>query len=75
LAVLLFACKLLGLENEFSNELNLMHLQQYEAKIPSGRSAHFFDVDSSKMQVLPCPNATGEATAIFILAETIFAGK
>ena len=73
LAVLLYACKLLGLSSEFPAELDLMHRQLSAAQIPSGGIAHFFDVDSSRMQVLPCPDATGEATAIFILAETIIA--
>jgi hypothetical protein len=71
LAVLLYACKLLGLNNEFPAELDHVHRQLSAAQIPSGGIAHFFDFDSSTMRILPCPDSTGEATAIFILAETV----
>jgi hypothetical protein len=71
LAVLLYACKLLGLNNEFPAELDLMHQQLSAAQLPSGGVSHFYDVDSSRKRVLPCPDATGEATAIFMLAKTV----
>ncbi len=70
-AVLLYASKLLGLNNEFPDELVLMHRQLSAAQIPSGGIAHFYDVDSIGKRVMPCPDATGEATAIFMLAKTV----
>lgn len=71
LGVLLYACKLLGFNNEFPKELELMHRRLSAAQIPSGGISHFYDLDTSKLQILPCPEATGEATAIFMLAETV----
>jgi|JI10StandDraft_1071094.scaffolds.fasta_scaffold02429_7 hypothetical protein len=71
LGVLLYACKLLGFNNEFPKELELMHRRLSAAQIPSGGISHFYDVDTSRLQILRCPDATGEATAIFMLAETV----
>ncbi|MBN8601267.1 MAG: hypothetical protein J0M26_09575 [Planctomycetes bacterium] len=71
LAVLLYACELLGLNSEFPDELKLMHRQLSAAQLPSGGIAHFYDVDSSNKRISPCPDATGEATAIFMLAKSI----
>lgn len=71
LAVLIYACTLLGLSNEYLDELDLMHRQLSSAQLPSGGVSHFYDMDSSRKVVLPCPDATGEATAIFMLAKTV----
>ena len=41
------------------------------AQLPSGGVSHFYDVDLSKKRITPGPDATGEATAIFMLAKTV----
>ncbi len=61
----------MGLKNEFPDELKLMHGQLSAAQLPSGGIAHFYEVDPSNGMILPCPDATGEATAIFMLAKTV----
>lgn len=71
LAVLLCACELLGLKSEFPTEISLMHQRLAAAQLPSGGVAHFYDIESSTKRTLLCPEATGEATAIFILAKTL----
>ncbi len=71
LAVLLYTCRLLGLNSEFPDELDLMHRRLMAAQLPSGGIPHFYDIDSTGTRVMPCPDATGEATAIFMLAETV----
>lgn len=71
LAVLLYACERLGLKREFPKELELMHGQLSAAQLPSGGVSHFYDVDVSTKRITPGPDATGEATAIFMLAKTV----
>lgn len=71
LAVLLYACERLGLKGEFPDEFELMHRQLSAAQLPSGGVSHFYDVDISKKRITPGPDATGEATAIFMLAKTV----
>lgn len=71
LAVLLYACERLGLKREFPDEFELMHRQLSAAQLPSGGVSHFYDVDLSKKRITPGPDATGEATAIFMLAKTV----
>lgn len=69
--MLLYACERLGLKREFPKELELMHGQLSTVQLPSGGVPHFYDVDLSKKQLTPGPDATGEATAIFMLAKTV----
>lgn len=71
LASLLYACRLLGLDREYPKELEAIDQRLQAAQISSGGIAHFFDVESSGNGVRACPDATGEATAMFILALTI----
>ena len=71
LALLVYACERLGLKREFPKELELMHEQLSTSQLPSGGVSHFYDVDSSKKRITPGPDATGEATAIFMLAKTV----
>lgn len=73
LAVLVYVCERLGLKREFPKELELMHEQLSAAQRPSGGVSHFYDVDLSTKRITPGPDATGEATAIFMLAKTIVA--
>lgn len=75
LAVLLYTCERLGLKREFPDELEFMHRQLSKSQLPSGGMAHFYDVDSSTKQIVLGTDATGEATAIFMLAKTIHAGN
>lgn len=71
LAILLYACRLLGLEREFPEELEGMNQRLQSAQLRNGGVAHYFDVESSSSAVQNCSDATGEATAIFILAQTV----
>jgi len=75
LAVLLYTCELLGLKGEFPEELELMHGQLSAAQLPSGGIAHFYDVDSSNKRISSWPDATDEATAIFMLAKSNNGGE
>ena len=72
LATLLYACRLVAIDHEFPGETVelsriLRSVQMIEGGIP-----HFFDVEEGNFSIKPCPDATGEATAIFVLAETVF---
>jgi hypothetical protein len=71
LAILYYACRRLGLDREFPEKLEQLRERLSAAQLPSGGVSHFFDVDSKRKTVAPCPDATGEATAIFILAVTL----
>lgn len=71
LAILLYACRLLGLDREYPKELQEMNKRLQAAQISSGGIAHFFDVETSGNAVQACPDATGEATAMFILSQTV----
>jgi hypothetical protein len=71
LAILLYACRLLGLEREFPEELEEMNQRLQSAQLRNGGVAHYFDVENSSSEAQACPDATGEATAIFILAQTV----
>lgn len=70
LATLLCAVRLLGLAAEFPTEVALIQQRLQSAPLDSGGIPHFFDVDKDGV-VSNRSGATGEATAIFILAETI----
>lgn len=71
LATLLYACRLMGLDNEFPAELSMVHQRLLKAQLSTGGVAHFFDVFAERGTVQPCPDATGEATAMFVLAESV----
>jgi hypothetical protein len=71
LASLLYACRLMGLDREFSSQMRLLEEQILTAQLPSGGVSHYMDVSSGRGLVTPGPDATGEATAIFILTQTI----
>ncbi len=71
LATLLYASRLLGLENEYSSQLAEIQQQLLRAQLSSGGIAHFFDVGPESNFVIPCPDATGEATSIFMLATMV----
>lgn len=71
LATLYYACRLLGLDREFPTELKKIHRRLISAQLKSGGIAHFFDVEAHCDAVHACPEATGESTAIFVLALTI----
>jgi hypothetical protein len=71
LASLLYACRLQGLEREFPEELEKMNQRLQSTQLRSGGVAHYFDVETSGNAVQACSDATGEATAIFILAQTV----
>lgn len=71
LAVLLYAARLLGMESEFQTELGEIDQTLLSVQLPSGGMPHFFDLDAASGASKACPDATGEATAIFILAESV----
>jgi hypothetical protein len=71
LATLCYACRLLGLDREFPTELEKIHRRLISAQLKSGGIAHFFDVEAQSDSVHACPDAIGEATAIYILAMAI----
>lgn len=70
-AVLLYACERLKLKREFPEEFELMHVHLSTARLPSGGISHYFDVYVWKKRITPDPDATGEATAIFMLAKNV----
>jgi hypothetical protein len=71
LATLFYACRLLGLDREFPTELEKIRQRLVSAQLKSGGIAHFFDVEAQSDTVHTCPDATGEATAIYILSMAI----
>lgn len=71
LTTLFYACCLLGLDREFPTELEKIRQRLVSAQLKSGGIAHFFDVEAQSDAVHACPDATGEATAIYILSMAI----
>ena len=70
LGVLLYAIRLLGLEQEIGSPVGAMRNRLWSAQTESGGVAHFVDVPSDG-QAIPGPGCTGEASAIAILAEVV----
>jgi outer membrane protein assembly factor BamB len=70
LAVLLYAVRLMGLQPEFPLEVKVLQQRLRAAPLDSGGVPHFFDVERDGA-ISYRSGATGEATAIFILAETV----
>jgi hypothetical protein len=71
LAVLLYACRYMELDREFAEEIEKLEQVLNSVQLSDGGIPHFFDVESKNEICKPCPDATGEATAIFILAKTV----
>jgi hypothetical protein len=71
LATLHYACRLLGLEPEFPDTLKEISRKLASAQLKSGGVSHFFDVDTEHDMVYAGADATGEATAMFVLTNTI----
>lgn len=70
LALIGFAVRKLGLEREFNKELVQIELLLRKAQNPDGGIPHFFDMDHQGT-CTSAPNATGEATAIYILMQAL----
>ncbi|MBL8890948.1 MAG: hypothetical protein JNL67_13285 [Planctomycetaceae bacterium] len=70
LAVLLYGCRFMGLEQEFPSEMERIHQRLQDAQLESGGLPHFFDIAGETNSTIRRSDATGEATAIFMLAET-----
>jgi hypothetical protein len=73
LATLLYACRLMELDREFPEEIRQLEQRLRSVQLSDGGIPHFYDVEQKSEVCKPCPDATGEATAIFILAETVSA--
>ncbi len=73
LATLLYACRLMDLDREFTLEISQLEQRLCSIQRNDGGIPHFFDVEQKSEVCKPCPDATGEATAIFILAKTVSA--
>jgi hypothetical protein len=72
LGVLLYALRVLGLEGEVgADRLAAMRARLWSAQLADGGLAHFLDVRRDGTVVPARRDATGEATAIGILSETV----
>jgi hypothetical protein len=70
LALLIYAVRLMDLEGVDEAVVLQMRERLWAAQLESGGVPHYYDV-SAAGQCLSCPDATGEATAIGILSETV----
>ena len=70
LGVLLYAIRLLGMEQEVGAQLRMMKQRLWDAQTENGGVAHFIDVHKDG-RFTRGDGATGEATAIAILSETV----
>lgn len=70
LAVVRYGCRLMGLDQEFSAEMRIIHQRLLDAQLDTGGLPHFFDIAGETGSTIRHSDATGEATAIFMLAET-----
>jgi hypothetical protein len=75
LGVLLYAIRLLGMEEDIGPSLEAMKRRLWSAQADDGGVAHFIDVRRDGVATPGRLNATGEASAIAILAETVRRGK
>lgn len=75
LGLLLYAVRFLRLEAEVGDCLSQMHRRLWQAQCKDGGLAHFIEVDRNGNAGPALLPATGEATAIAILAHTIVPGK
>jgi hypothetical protein len=74
LGVLLYAIRLMGMENECRTALGGMTQRLWSAQRESGGLAHFVDVQHDKTTT-PGLEPTGEASAIGILCEVVVPGR
>ena len=70
LGVLLYAIRLLGMEQEVGAQLRMMKQRLWDAQTENGGVAHFIEVHKDG-RFTRGDGATGEATAIAILSETV----
>jgi hypothetical protein len=70
LALLMYAIRVVGLEGEYAAELEGMRARLWGAQHADGGLAHFVDVRRGGVAEA-APDATGEATALAILVETV----
>lgn len=75
LGVLLYAVRFLGLETEVGDHLPQMYRRLWQAQGKDGGLAHFVEVDRNGNAGPALVPATGEATAIAILAHAIVPGE
>lgn len=68
LAALLYALRFMGLEDEYSLAAKSLQGRLADAQLPTGGVAHFFDVPADNAPIHPAPDATGEATALYLLS-------
>jgi hypothetical protein len=69
-ALLLYAMKVLKLDEEYPAVAKQLSQRTWSAQNPDGGVGHFVDIDKGGSST-PAPDATGEACAISILAETV----
>jgi hypothetical protein len=70
LALVAYAVRLMNLDIVADSVLQQIQETTWSAQLESGGLAHFFSRESDG-KVIPCPDATAEATAIAILSETV----
>jgi len=71
LATLVYASRLMGIDRELPDEVANLRRILSTVQFGDGGIPHFYDVRIDPVVFTACPDATGEATAIFMLAETI----
>ena len=67
IALILYAARFFCIEEEFGEEISQMQQRLWAMQLEHGGIAHFMDIDSSE-RVIAGLDATGEATAVSILA-------
>ena len=74
-ATFFYACRFTGIASELPVETAKLEDVLFSVQRDDGGVPHYYDVNKAKLDLSPCQDATGEASAIFILATTITVSK